>query len=141
LQGAVYHLTSRGNAKQTIFLLEKDFADSLGVLGLVVKRYHFLLPAYCLMNHHYHLLMGTPDGNLSRGMRQLNGLYIQRFNKRHQRVGPLLQGRYQAILVDKDHYLLTLCRYVVCNPVRAKIVKDLRRLETEYLIKSVSVPG
>jgi putative transposase len=131
--GAVYHLTSRGNAKQAIFLAEKDFADFLGVLCQVVKRYHFILPAYCLMKNHYHLLMETPEGNLSRGMRQLNGLYTQRFNKKYQRVGHLLQGRYQAILVDKDHYLLTLCRYVVCNPVRAKIVKDLRRLEMEYL--------
>jgi len=122
--GAVYHLTSRGNARQAIFLDEKDFADFLGVLCLVVKRYHFILHAYCLMNNHYHLLMETPEGNLSRGMRQLNGLYTQRFNKRHQRVGHLLQGRYQAILVDKDHYLLELCRYVVLNPVRAKIVKD-----------------
>ena len=122
--GAVYHLTSRGNARQAIFLDEKDFADFLGVLCLVVKRYHFILHAYCLMNNHYHLLMETPEGNLSRGMRQLNGLYTQRFNKRHQRVGHLLQGRHQAILVDKDHYLLELCRYVVLNPVRAKIVKD-----------------
>jgi REP element-mobilizing transposase RayT len=122
--GAVYYITSRGNAKQAIFLDEKDFADFLRVLGLVVKRYHFILHAYCLMKNHYHLLMETPEGNLSRGMRQLNGLYTQRFNKKHQRVGHLLQGRYQAILVDKDHYLLTLCRYVVLNPVRAKIVKD-----------------
>jgi hypothetical protein len=66
---------------------------------------------------------------------------LKRFNKKYQRVGSLLQGRYQAILVDKDHYLLTLCRYVVLNPVRVKIVKDLRRLEMEYLIKPLSVPG
>jgi len=122
--GAVYHITSRGNAKQAIFLDEKDFADFLGVLCQVVKRYHFILHAYCLMNNHYHLLIETPEGNLSRGMRQLNGLYTQRFNQRHKRVGHLLQGRYKAILVDKDHYLLELCRYVVLNPVRAKIVKD-----------------
>jgi len=76
------------------------------------------------MNNHYHLLIETPDGNLSRGMRQLNGLYTQRFNQRHQRVGHLFQGRYKAILLDKDNYLLELCRYVVLNPVRAKIVKD-----------------
>jgi len=76
------------------------------------------------MNNHYHLLIETPEGNLSRGMRQLNGLYTQRFNQRHQSVGHLLQGRYKAILVDKDNYLLELCRYVVLNPVRAKIVKD-----------------
>jgi hypothetical protein len=66
---------------------------------------------------------------------------LKRFNKKYQRVGSLLQGRYQAILVDKDHYLLTLCRYVVLNPVRVKIVKDLRRLEMEYLIKCLSIPG
>ena len=139
--GAVYHLTSRGNAKQMIFLDEKDFTDFLSVLCLAVKRYHFLLHAYCLMKNHYHLLMETPEGNLSRGMRQLNSLYTQRFNKKHQRVEHLLQGRYQAILVDKDHYLLTLCRYVMLNSVRAKIVKDLRRLEMEYFIKPLSIPG
>jgi len=123
-KGAVYHITSRGNAQQAIFLTEKDFTDFLRVLCSVVKRYHFILHAYCLMNNHYHLLIETPEGNLSRGMRQLNGLYTQRFNQRHKRVGHLLQGRYQAILVDKDNYLLELCRYVVLNPVRAKIVKD-----------------
>jgi REP element-mobilizing transposase RayT len=123
-KGAVYHITSRGNARQGIFLDEKDFADFLSVLCSVVKKYHFILHAYCLMNNHYHLLIETPEGNLSRGMRQLNGLYTQRFNQRHQQVGHLLQGRYKAILVDKDHYLPTLCRYVVLNPVRAKIVKN-----------------
>jgi len=123
-EGAVYHITSRGNARQAIFLDEKDFADFLRVLCSVVKRYHFILHTYCLMNNHYHLLIETPYGNLSKGMRQLNGLYTQRFNQRHKRVGHLLQGRYQAVLVDKDNYLLELCRYVVLNPVRAKIVKD-----------------
>jgi len=123
-KGAVYHITSRGNARQAIFLDEKDFVDFLKVLCSVVKRYHFILHTFCLMNNHYHLLIETPYGNLSRGMRQLNGLYTQRFNRRHQRVGHLLQGRYQAILVDKDNYLLELSRYVVLNPVRAKIVKD-----------------
>jgi len=123
-KGAVYHITSRGNARQAIFLDEKDFADFLSVLCSVVKRYHFILHAYCLMNNHYHLLIETPYGNLSRGMRQLNGLYTQRFNQRHQRVGHLFQGRYKAILVDKDNYLLGLCRYIVLNPVRANIVKD-----------------
>ena len=123
-KGAVYHITSRGNAQQAIFLTEKDFADFLRVLCSVVKRYHFILHTFCLMNNHYHLLIETPYGNLSRGMRQLNGLYTQRFNQRHQRVGHLFQGRYRAILVDKDNYLLELSRYVVLNPVRAKIVKD-----------------
>jgi len=123
-QGALYHFTSRGNARQSIFLTEEDYADFLFVLCSVTKRYHFLLYAYCLMNNHYHLLIETPEGNLSKGMRQLNGRYAQRFNQRYQRVGHLLQGRYQAILVDKENYLLELCRYVVLNPVRAKIAKN-----------------
>jgi len=123
-KGAVYHITSRGNARQAIFLDEKDFTDFLTVLCSVVKRYHFILHSFCLMNNHYHLLMETPEANLSRGMRQLNGLYTQRFNQRHKRVGHLFQGRYKAILIDKDNYLLELCRYIVLNPIRAKIAKD-----------------
>ena len=122
--GALYHITSRGNARQAIFLNEEDFTAFLGILNSVVKRYNFLLHAYCLMNNHYHLLIETPEGNLSKGMRQLNGLYAQRFNQRHQRVGHLLQGRYQSILVDKENYLLELSRYIVLNPVRAGMVKE-----------------
>jgi len=122
--GALYHITSRGNARQAIFLNEEDFTDFLEILNSVVKRYNFLLHDYCLMNNHYHLLIETPEGNLSKGMRQLNGLYAQRFNQRHQRVGHLLQGRYQSILVDKENYLLELSRYIVLNPVRAGMAKE-----------------
>jgi len=123
-KGALYHITTSGNASQAIFLNEGDFADFLRILGSVVKRYHFLLHAFCLMDNHYHLLIETPEGNLSKGMRQLNGLYTQRFNRKHHRVGHLFQGRYKAILVDKDNYLLELSRYIVLNPVRAGIVKN-----------------
>lgn len=123
--GALYHITSRGNAKQEIFLDEKDFVNFLNILCLVVKRYNFILHAYCLMTNHYHLLIETPDGNLSKGMRQLNGLYTQKFNTRHNKVGHLLQGRYKAIIVDKDNYLLELCRYIVLNPLRARMVENL----------------
>ena len=83
----------------------------------------------CLANNHYHLLIKTPLGNLSRGMRQLNGPYTQQFNQRHKRAGHLIQGRYQVILLDKDNNLLSLCRYIVLNPVRAKIVKDPKEWE------------
>lgn len=121
--GAVYHITSRGNARQAIFLADQDRADFLAVVCFVAKRFNWVVPAYCLMSNHYHVLLETPEGNLSRGMRQLNGLYTQRFNRRHHRVGHLLQGRYKAILVDKDSYLLELCRYVVLNPVRAQLVQ------------------
>jgi hypothetical protein len=76
------------------------------------------------MSNHYHLIIETPDGNLSSGMRQLNGIFTQASNNRHKRTGHLFQGRYKAILVDKDAYLLELARYVVLNPVRAHIVDD-----------------
>ena len=79
------------------------------------------------MPHHYHLLIETPDANLSKGMRQLNGVYTQRFNRTHARVGHVFQGRFKAILVHKDSYLLELARYVVLNPLRAKIVRRLER--------------
>ena len=74
------------------------------------------------MDNHFHLLIETPDANLQVGMRQLNGVYTQQFNRAHRRVGHLFQGRYKAILVDKDSYLLELCRYIVLNPIRANMV-------------------
>jgi len=122
--GALYHITSRGNARQTIFFDEEDFTDFLTVLGQVTKRYQLLLHSYCLMHNHYHLLIETPEGNLARGMRQLNGTYTQHANQRHQRVGHILQGRYRSILIDKENYLLELSRYIALNPVRANLVED-----------------
>jgi putative transposase len=121
--GAVYHVTSRGNAKQAIFLENVDNHKFLEVLSTVVDRFNWLCHAYCLMRNHYHLMIETPEGNLSRGMRQLNGVYTQVFNQRHNRVGHLLQGRYKAILVEKDTHLLSLCRYIILNPLRAGFVK------------------
>jgi REP element-mobilizing transposase RayT len=121
--GAVYHVTSRGNAGQAIFLADEDREAFLSTFGLVVSRHGWLCHAYCLMDNHYHLLLETPDATLSQGMRQLNGLYTQRFNRRHGQMGHVLQGRFKSILVDRDAYLLELARYVVLNPVRAGAVK------------------
>lgn len=122
--GAVYHITSRGNEKKKIFRDDQDYETFLTILHCVVVRYNWLCHAYCLMNNHYHLLVETPDGNLSIGMRQLNGVYTQLFNKRYERVGHLFQGRFKGVLVQKDSHLLEACRYIVLNPVRAKIVED-----------------
>lgn len=94
-------------------------------LGEVVARFGWLCHAYCLMDNHYHLIIETPEGNLSLGMRQLNGVYTQRFNRRHGRVGHVFQGRFKAIVVDRDSYLLELCRYVVLNPIRAGMVEQI----------------
>ena len=122
--GAVYHVISRGNAKQKIFLNDFDYSIFLGILLKTVKRFNWLCHAYCLMSNHYHLLIETPDGNLSAGMREVNGVYGLRFNKGHKRVGHVFQDRYKAILIEKEVYLLELCRYIVLNPVRAGIVES-----------------
>ena len=118
--GAVYHVTSRGDARRPIFRTEEDRVLFLEVLASIVSRFHWLCHAYCLMDNHYHLVLETPEGNLSRGMRHLNGVYTQRFNRRYGKPGHVFQGRYKAIVVERESYLLELCRYVVLNPVRAK---------------------
>jgi len=121
--GAVYHVTSRGNEKKPVFKDDADRENFLNTLQHVNKRYNWICHAYCLMTNHYHLLIETPDGNLSIGMRQLNGVYTQLFNKWHGRTGHLFQGRYKAILIQKDSHLLEVSRYVVLNPVRAKMIE------------------
>lgn len=121
--GAIYHVTSRGNARRKIFLNDADRENFLDTLAWVVERFNWVCHAYCLMGNHFHLMIETPDANLSRGMRQLNGVYTQGFNRHHGKAGPLFQGRFKAILVERDSYLLELARYVVLNPVRAKMVK------------------
>src|SRR5687767_13788050 len=124
--GALYHVTARGNARMPIFDDDADRRNFLSVLEQVLDRSGWLLHAYCLMGNHYHLMVETMQANLSAGMRQLNGVYTQRFNRRHERVGHLFQGRFKAILVERDSYLLELCRYVVLNPVRAGMVKRVQ---------------
>jgi len=121
--GAVYHITSRGNERRPIFMDEEDRKTFLTLFCHVNKRYNWLCHAYCLMDNHYHILIETSEGNLSIGMRQMNGVYTQAFNRRHKRVGHLFQGRFKAIVIQKDSHLLEVCRYVVLNPVRAKIVE------------------
>lgn len=122
--GALYHVTARGDRKGSIYLDDADRRKWLCLLEEVCRRYRWVIHAYCQMTNHYHLIVETPDGNLSKGMRQLNGVYTQYFNRTHDLVGHLFQGRYKGILVQKEAYLLELSRYVVLNPVRAGVVSD-----------------
>jgi len=123
-EGALYHITSRGNAREEIFLTDSDRLEFLDLLAQVVSRFEWVCHAYCLMSNHYHLLVETPLPNMSQGMQLLNGVYTQRFNRARKRSGHLFQGRYKAILVEKESHLLELARYVVLNPVRAKAARS-----------------
>ncbi len=123
--GALYHVTARGDQRSAIYRDESDRYIWLEVLGLVCARFHFVVHAYCQMTNHYHLMVETVEGNLAEGMRQLNGIYSQRVNRRHDLVGHVFQGRYHAVLVQKEAHLLELSRYIVLNPLRGGIVNSV----------------
>src|SRR5471032_3016666 len=120
--GALYHITARGDRKVDIYRDDTDRAVWLQTLADVCARFNFVVHGFCQMGNHYHLLLETMDANLAPGMRQLNGVYSQYFNRRHALVVHVFQGRYKAILVQKESYLLELGRYIVLNPVRAHVV-------------------
>jgi REP element-mobilizing transposase RayT len=124
--GAVWHVTSRGNERREVFRDDADREGFLSILGRTVSLFRWKLHAFVLMGNHYHLLFETPEPTLSCGMRQLNGLYTQVFNRRHRRSGHLFQGRFKAILVEKDSHLLELARYLVLNPVRAGLARSAK---------------
>jgi REP element-mobilizing transposase RayT len=124
LAGGLYHITARGDRREAIYFSESDRKVWLDLLREVCSIHNWRCHAWCQMTNHYHLVIETPDGNLTRGMRQLNGRYAQYVNRTQRRVGHLFQGRYTAILVEKDSYLIELARYVVLNPVRAGMVND-----------------
>ncbi len=120
--GAYYHVTSRGNEQRDIFRSQRDRHKFLDYLESSVVRYGAVIHGWCLMSNHYHLLIETPAANLSQIMRHINGAYTTYFNIKRKRAGHLFQGRYKAILVDADCYILELSRYIHLNPVRAGIV-------------------
>lgn len=122
--GAHYHVTSKGTKGRAVFLSDEDRAAFLKVLNTVVSRYGWLIHSYVLMTDHYHLVVGVPEANLSRGMRQLNGVYTQQFNRAYGQEGSLFQGRFRSILFEKETFLVPLCRHVVLNPVRTGEVKS-----------------
>ena len=126
-ENAFYHVMNRGRARQTIFHDADYFHAFLDTLEEAHTRFDAVIHAYCLMSNHYHLLIETPRANLDRIMRHINGVYTQRHNRLKRTDGPLFRGRYKAILVDKDAYLLQLSRYIHRNPIEVKrhIVADL----------------
>lgn len=122
--GAFYHATSRGNEKGMIFNTDRDNEKFLGYVEDACKRFKFVIHSYCLMSNHYHFIIETPLGNLSRSMQYINSSYTSYYNVKWGRAGHLFQGRYKAILIDADSYIQQLSRYVHLNPVRAKMVKS-----------------
>jgi REP element-mobilizing transposase RayT len=129
LAGGLYHVTSRGDRREDIYADDTDRLSWLDTLAQCCERYNWAIHVWCQMTNHYHIVVETPEANLSAGMRQLNGVYTQNVNRRHRRVGHVFQGRFKGILVERDSYLLELARYVVLNPVRAGMVRHVRQWE------------
>jgi REP element-mobilizing transposase RayT len=122
--GAIYHVTSRGNERKTVFKSQRDREKFLSYLESATERYEAVIHVYCLMDNHYHLLIETPAGNLSQIMHHVNGAYTTYFNTKQSRAGHLFQGRYKAILIDADEYAKELSRYIHLNPVRVGIAEN-----------------
>lgn len=142
--GAVYHVTCRGNERKEIYLDKKDRSKFLQILFQTIEIYHIKLYTYVLMNNHFHLLVETPLGNLGEFMRRFNITYTGDYNRRHQRVGHLYQGRYKSCLVDKDAYLSKVSRYIHLNPVRTNFfTRKSDQEKMDYLLnyRWSSLPG
>ena len=122
-EGAVYHVTARGNERKKIYFSKKDYEQFLNYVAEAQKRYGIHLHSYVLMSNHYHLILETPEANLSKAMHYINGSYSTYINIKKKRSGHLFQGRYKAIVVAKDNYLMELSRYIHLNPVRAGMVQ------------------
>ena len=124
-EDAYYHVMNRGRARQTIFPETAYFEAFLATLGEAHQRFNFQVLCYCLMTNHYHLLVKTPDANLGRAMRHINGVYTQRHNRLKNTDGPLFRGRYKAICIEQDSYQLQVSRYIHRNPLEANVVHEL----------------
>src|SRR4030042_5811010 len=124
-EGALYHVITRGNQRQRIFKDKEDYQRYLKILADYKIRYEYVLYAYVLMSNHVHLLMETRETSLSKILQGINQSYTMYFNRRYGTVGHLFQGRYKAILCDKDEYLLSLVKYIHLNPVRAGVAKEV----------------
>ena len=124
-QDGWYHVMNRGRRGEPVFQSRLDYFSFVDLLKETSEAWNVRVAAYCLIPNHYHLLLQTPEANISRCMRHIDGVYTQRFNRNHGHDGPLFRGRYKAIVVDADTYLLELVRYIHRNPVRAGLTKRL----------------
>ncbi len=124
-QGAWYHVMNRGANRKQIFTKAADYELFINVLKEACSLFNVYISAYCLMSNHYHIVVNTPEGNLSRFMRHVNGVYTQRYNIKHKRDGTLFRGRYKAILIQADEYLTHIVKYIHQNPLKARIINDL----------------
>jgi len=122
--GGVFHISSRGNRRQEIFTDDRDRLRFLELLDNTVSRQAWSCHAYCLMPNHFHLMIQTSAGDISTGMHGLNGAYAQWFNRRHGFDGHLFQSRFHSVLLQTNWHLLELSRYIVLNPVRARLCRD-----------------
>ncbi|MCJ7778062.1 MAG: transposase [Sedimentisphaerales bacterium] len=142
--GAFYHVINRGHRQETIVMDERDKERFLSCLERMARQFSVLVHSYCLMTNHYHLILETPEGNLSRALQWLNVSYATYYNRRHHYVGHLFQGRFKAVLVDAGEYLEALSRYIHLNPVRAGIESyawDYTWSSCRYFVGSQNVPG
>jgi putative transposase len=119
IAGGLYHVTTRGNRRQRIYLERRDSEFFLEALDTVIRRFGWLCHSYCLMPNHYHLLIETPWPNIARGMHDLNSRFSHWFNTRHDENGHLFARRYRSVLIESDTHFLELVRYIALNPVRA----------------------
>ena len=122
-EGAFYHVTARGNERRKIYFIKTDYGKFKEYLEGAQEKFGYLLHAYVFMTNHYHILIETPNANIGKIMHYINGSYTNYINRKRDRSGHLFQGRYKAILIDRDSYLLELSRYIHLNPVRANIVE------------------
>ncbi len=122
---AWYHIMNRGRRSENIFSDEKDYILFTELLKETSEMWNIRIASYCLVPNHYHMLVQTPEANISRSMRHLNGVYTQRYNRRHNCDGQLFRGRYKSILIDTDSYLLQAVRYIHRNPLRAGLVDKI----------------
>jgi putative transposase len=141
---AVYHVMNRGAARQSMFVEDADYQAFLDTLTEAHRLWGIEVFGYSLMANHYHLCLRTPKGNLSRVMRHVDGIYTQRFNRRHRRDGTLFRGRYKAILVDANEYLAAVLRYIHLNAVEAAMVtmpQDYRWASHRYYVQAKGAPS